>query len=133
MPALAAISEIGDQPYRYCSHYNTKEAYAATYATDIFSWGDSENWSMVNNGPRSPIRPPISRRPPRRPKNSRMRTRLQCLNPSTCERCGGKGHNKRTSRQPFPLCHVRKQKRGDSIKSLIRMCFARDMGDMDIM
>lgn len=109
--ALEVIGEKGDLPYNCCSQYNTKVAYVDTYACDIVPLGYREHWSRVGDVSHDHNLPPNSKRPAGQPRNSRRRIRLETINLTMCGRCGGKGHNKRSCKQPLPMCGVRKRKR----------------------
>lgn len=47
--ALAVIGNKGEVSYKYCSHYNTKEAYVDMNAGDIVPLCCREQWRNVNS------------------------------------------------------------------------------------
>lgn len=114
---LAIIGEKGEQPYSYCSHYNTKKAYISTYVCDIIPLDICEKWILQKNRWRDKILPLTSKRPPWRPKNSKRRMKFESINPTMYRRWRGKGHNKRMCNYPLPLCHLRKFKHESGMNS----------------
>ncbi|XP_062088805.1 uncharacterized protein LOC133795368 [Humulus lupulus] len=94
--AMAVIIKKNLNCYDYVSYYYTKEAYMATYEDSVMPLGDQHSWEIPVELTQHEVLPPLTKRPARRPKQTRYRAFSEYKVQNLCGRCGGKGHNRRT-------------------------------------
>ena len=100
--ALAAIQGAGKRVYDYIDPYYSVELYKRSYDLGIHSIPNLDR-SLCESSSSGMIFPPLTKRPPGRPKSKRIKSVNESRKrPMKCGRCGVKGdHNKKTCTAPI--------------------------------
>ena len=112
--AIAALWKKKLSPYAFVSRFYFKEAYVATYAESIYPSGLNifTDDPVVNGTNISSILLPDVRRPPGRPKRSRIPSAGERTYKSGhCGSCGKVGHNSRTCKYEGDISIQREHKK----------------------
>ncbi|KAL6520931.1 hypothetical protein OROGR_017500 [Orobanche gracilis] len=104
--AAAALRKRNFSCYDYCSTLYTKSTLIATYCSSIMPLGDQDNWIVPEHIKSIVVLPPQSKRPPGRPKVGRYKSSLEGINQVQCGKCKGRGHNRKTCKNP-PVLHTK--------------------------
>ncbi|XP_077234676.1 uncharacterized protein LOC143876881 [Tasmannia lanceolata] len=97
--AIAAINITEFDPYDYCNECFDSERYQDTYAEVVHTTLDRTQWHESLE-PLVTILPPLTKRPPERPRTRRTDRELKSGLRYKCTRCRQLGHNRRSCKEP---------------------------------
>ncbi|XP_048438006.1 uncharacterized protein LOC125476209 [Pyrus x bretschneideri] len=98
---LAAILKDGGNPYDYVEDYFTTDFYKSSYSYPIIPVPDIEK-DEQSMSQEFVIEPPLTKRPPGRPKVKRLKSIGEETRPNKCSRCGdATRHNRKTCNAPI--------------------------------
>ncbi|PIA52900.1 hypothetical protein AQUCO_01000638v1 [Aquilegia coerulea] len=94
--AMAAIKDVGHDPYKFVDVFFLKETYMETYKEEWIPTPGKESWPTAR--PTRKILPPLKVCMPGRPKVIRKRGKAEGVPVQSrrCSRCKRRGHNKKT-------------------------------------
>lgn len=94
--ALAAILKSEGNPYEYVEDYFMVHFFKSCYDIPIVPIPDIDRYAQEENEEML-INPPLTKKPPGRPRVKRIKSSGERTRPITCSRCGTLGHhNKKT-------------------------------------
>ncbi|XP_050211388.1 uncharacterized protein LOC126661576 [Mercurialis annua] len=94
--AMAILKDMNQDPYKFCSHYFTKETILKIYDETVYPVEDESNWNVPEEVAQKIVTPPQGRTKSGRPKKKRMRSGTEKINHNRCGRCRKYGHNVKT-------------------------------------
>src|SRR5262249_29177785 len=101
--ALAVARSRRINPYTLCSRYYTAAALVDAYAEPIRPLGHPTEWVVSDEVSARVVLPPITRRQIGRRRKERIPSTGEDMGMRKCGRCGGRGHNRVTCKNPIPL------------------------------
>ncbi|XP_050234423.1 uncharacterized protein LOC126682721 [Mercurialis annua] len=96
--AMAILKEFNQDPYKFCSHYFTKETILKTYEETVYPVVDESLWNVPEEVAQKIVNTPQGRTKSGRPRKKRIRSAEETTNHNKCSRCEKKGHNVKTCR-----------------------------------
>ncbi|XP_050207784.1 uncharacterized protein LOC126657177 [Mercurialis annua] len=96
--AVVILNEMNREPYDFCSRYYMKEAMLATYSEMVFPIEKQDEWIIPQEVKDMIVLPPQHKTKSGRPKKQRFASPWENLKNAKCNRCGKKGHNRKTCR-----------------------------------
>src|SRR5262249_358259 len=103
--ALAAARSWQISPYTLCSKYYTTVALVDAYAKLISPLGHPTEWVVSDEVSAQVVFPPIIRRQFGRRRKECLPSVGEDMGMRKCGRCGRRGHNRQTCKNPIPLHH----------------------------
>ncbi|XP_048442102.1 uncharacterized protein LOC125478229 [Pyrus x bretschneideri] len=92
--ALAAILKSEGNPYEYVEDYFMAQFFKSCYDIPIVPIPDIDRYAQEENEEML-INPPLTKKPPGRPRVKRIKSSGERTRPITCSRCGTLGHHNR--------------------------------------
>ena len=104
---ICPVQASGNNLYEFFDSYYTAECYRMSYSFGILPISNVDQPFIEASSSTSTVRPPMTRKPPGRPKGKRFKSHVEGKNKGkkkmiTCSRCGQLGdHNRTTCTTPI--------------------------------